>query len=231
MQLSGLDVLFQGTNFLRLLGGLWVAARIALISMVFSVIFGVPVGVLMTSKNRVIQVVTRVYLEFVRIMPQLVLLFVFYFYVTLILRVDLSGEVSAIIVFTVWGTAELADLVRGAITSIPAHQYETGYALGLTPLQVQTHIVLPQSVRRLIPAAVNLVTRMIKTTSLVVLIGVVEVLKIAQQIIDFNRFEYPDASIWVYAVVFALYFIICYPISLLARGLEKKWALTPQPSR
>ena len=64
---------------------------------------------------------------------------------------------------------------------------------------------------------------MIKTTSLVVLIGVVEVLKVGQQIIDANRFNYTTASLWIYGLIFALYFLICWPISLLSRHMEKTW--------
>ena len=77
--------------------------------------------------------------------------------------------------------------------------------------------------RRLIPLAINLTTRMIKTTSLIVLIGVVEVMKVAQQIIEANRYTAPDAALWIYGTIFFLYFIVCWPISLLAGRLEKKW--------
>jgi polar amino acid transport system permease protein len=85
-------------------------------------------------------------------------------------------------------------------------------------------VIIPQTIRRLLPPAINLVTRMIKTTSLVVLIGVVEVLKVGQQIIGANRFDSPSAALWIYIVIFFLYFIICYPISKVAGVLEKKWA-------
>ena len=64
---------------------------------------------------------------------------------------------------------------------------------------------------------------MIKTTSLVMLIGVIEVMKVGQQIIDASRYDAPGAAIWIYAVIFFLYFLICWPISLLARRLEAKW--------
>ena len=71
MQSLGLDVLFKGSNFLRLLEGLWVAVRISLISVVLSIVLGIPAGMLMTSRSRVIRAVFRVYLEIVRIMPQI----------------------------------------------------------------------------------------------------------------------------------------------------------------
>lgn len=223
MQDLGIRVLFMGNNFVRLLGGLWTAFQIALLAIVLSIFLGILLGMVMTLKNPVIRFVTRIYLEFVRIMPQLVLLFLVYFGLTKSFGINLSGEVSAVIVFTLWGTAEMGDLVRGALISIPKHQYESGDALGLERGQVYRYIIIPQTLRRLIPLAINLATRMIKTTSLIVMIGVVEVLKVGQQIIEANRYTVPDSALWIYGAIFFLYFIVCWPISLLASRLEKKW--------
>ena len=63
---------------------------------------------------------------------------------------------------------------------------------------------------------------MIKTTALVSIIGVTEVLKVGKQIIDANRFEFPDAAIWVYAAIFFMYFLICFPLSMISRAIVKK---------
>ena len=223
MQDLGIRVLFMGNNMARLLGGLWVAVKISLISMVLSVIFGLLFGMFMTLKNPFTRAISRIYLEFVRIMPQLVLLFLVYFGMTKTFGINLSGELSAVIVLTIWGTAEMGDLVRGALISIPKHQYESGAALGFTQIQTYQYIIIPQTLRRLIPLSINLATRMIKTTSLIVLIGVVEVLKIAQQIIEANRYTVPDSALWIYGTIFFLYFFTCWPISLLAGKLEKRW--------
>ncbi len=219
----GLDVLFKGKNMIRLLGGLWVAVRISLIAVAISIPLGILLGIVMTSKNPIVKVITRVYLEFVRIMPQLVLLFIVFFGATSALGINISGELSSIIVFTVWGTAEMSDLVRGALISIPKHQYESAAALTLTPSQTYLYVIIPQTVRRLVPLSINLITRMIKTTSLILMIGVVEVLKVAQQIIEANRMSSPNAAFGVYLTVLLMYFIICWPISMLAKRLEKKW--------
>ena len=127
------------------------------------------------------------------------------------------------IVFILWGTAEMGDLVRGALISIPKSQYESAEALGLSRRQMYRFIIIPQSLRRLLPPAINLFTRIIKTTSLVVLIGVVEMLKTGQQIIEANRYTAPDAALWIYAAIFFLYFLACYPLSRMAAYLEKKW--------
>lgn len=220
----GIDVLFKGTNFLRLLGGLWVALRISLISVGISLVAGLLAGVLMTSKSRVLRAFFRVWLEIVRIVPQMALLFAVYFGTTRIFGWNLDAELSAIFVFSFWGAAEMGDLVRGAVVSIPRLQRESALALGLTKAQTDLYVILPQTVRRLLPLSINLITRMIKTTSLVMMIGVVEVLKVAQQIIEANRRSSPNAAFGVFAVVFLLYFLICWPISRLAVYLEKRWS-------
>ena len=218
----GLDVIFKGKNAARLLGGLGVALRISLISVFISIPLGILVGILMTFKNPILKAVLRVYLEFIRIMPQLVLLFIVVFGSTRVVGVDISGDLAAVIVFSLWGTAEMGDLVRGAIISIPKHQYESGEALGLSKRQIFIYIIIPQTIKRLVPLSINLITRMIKTTSLVLMIGVVEVIKVAQQIIEANRTSSPNAAFGVYLAVFLMYFIACTPISMLARYLEKR---------
>ena len=222
MQDLGIQVLFEGINFQRLLAGLMVSLNLALISMVFSILLGSLVGMVMTVKNRLVRILCRIYLETVRIMPQLVLLFLVYFGAAKHFNMDISGEMAAVIVFTFWGTAEMGDLVRSALISIPRHQYESGYSLGMTKIQVYTRIILPQTFRRLLPSGVNLLTRMIKTTSLVVLIGVVEVVKVGKQIIDASRYENPKAALWIYGAIFFLYFAICFPISRLSAVLERR---------
>lgn len=219
----GLNVLLKGKNMARLLGGLCVALRISLLSVAISIPLGILLGVLMSGKNNVVKAILRVYLEIIRIMPQMVLLFLVFFGTTRAWGWDLSGETASVIVFVLWGTAEMSDLVRGALISIPKHQYESSEALGLTKAQTYWYIIIPQTVRRLIPLSINLITRMIKTTSLVLMIGVVEVLKVAQQIIEANRMASPNAAFGIYLVVFLLYFLACWPISLLASYLEKKW--------
>ena len=221
---SDLHVLADGNNFQRLLNGLGVSIQIALASMGLSIVLGTVLGVVMTSKSKIVRAITQTYLQFVRIMPQLVLLFLVYFDATRAWGLNLDARAAAVIVFTLWGTAELGDLVRGAIESVPQHQYLSATALGIEGRALYRHVVLPQALRGLLPATINLTNRMIMTTSLVALIGVVEVLKVAQQIIDANRFEYPSAALWIYGVVFLLYFLVCFPISLAARKLEERWS-------
>jgi len=210
-------------NMQRLLEGLLVTARIAFISIIIGSLLGIALGVVWTSKSKWIRLICRIYLELFRIIPILVWLFIMYFGVTTALNIDLSGETVSVIIFSLWGAAEMGDIVRGALESLPKHQVESGKAIGLSFWDLYRYILIPQAVRRMLPGAINLATRMIKTTSLVVLIGVIDVIKVGQQIIENSRIEVPTASFWVYGFVFILYFIICYPLSKLSRRLENIW--------
>lgn len=114
----------------------------------------------------------------------------------------------------------MGDLVRGALESIENTRSNRSCAR-LELGQVFRCIELPQSIRRVLPGAVNLFTRMIKTSSLAWLIGVIEVVKVGQQIIENLLLTQPNASFWVYGLIFMLYFFCCWPLSLLAAKLEQ----------
>ncbi len=219
----GLDLLFEGNNLQRLLIGLGITAEIAFGSVFVSCILGIFLGAIMTAKSKIVQLFCRLYLEIVRIVPLLVLLFLVYFGFAKWFGLHLDAIMVCILVFIFWGTAEMGDLVRGALTSIEKHQIESAYALGLNKLQTFIYILLPQSLKRVTPGAINLFTRMVKTSSLAMLIGVLEVIKVGQQIIETSLFKDPTAALWIYGVIFMLYFIICYPLSLLSKYLETRW--------
>ncbi|SHJ20716.1 amino acid ABC transporter permease [Propionispora hippei] len=220
---SGINVLTEGINLQRLMGGLLVTAQIAFTSIVLGAILGILLGLLQTVQSKLVRLFCRLYLELFRIIPILVWLFIVYFGVTNLLDIHLEGELVAILIFSLWGAAELGDIVRGALQSLPRHQLESGKALGLSFWQLYRYVLIPQAVRRMLPGAINLSTRMVKTTSLVVMIGVIDVVKVGQQIIERSILKEPTASFWIYGFIFILYFIICYPLSKLSKRLEAKW--------
>ena len=216
------NILLQEGVISRLLGGLWVTVEIGFLSVALSIPLGVLVGLLMTSRSKVVRAILRMYLEVVRVMPQLVLLYVVFFGTAAWFGANLDGFEASIVVFTFWGAAEMGDLVRGALMSIPSSQYDSAFVLGLSRRQTFLRVVLPQAIRRLLPPAINLITRMIKTTALCNLIGVVEVIRVGSQITDFYRFKFPTTgALWIYGAIFFLYFAACFPLSLLARRLER----------
>ncbi|OPA78201.1 amino acid ABC transporter permease [Campylobacter pinnipediorum subsp. pinnipediorum] len=217
------NLLFNTQNIIRLAEGLFVSMEISIISIIISIIGGLFFGIIMSLKNKFIYIFLKICLEIIRIMPTIVWLFIFYFGLARAMNLHLSAFSASLIVFSVWGVFEMMDIVRGAIVSIPKHQFESSTALGLNKIQIYRYIIVPLAMRRLIPGAVNLLSRMIKTTSIVVLIGVVEVVKVGQQIVERNVFHDNMTPFLIYGVIFILYFLICYPISKLSQKLEKHW--------
>jgi len=218
--LSGIEVLFAGTNFSRLLGGLLVSVRVSALALLVGIPSGIILGALWTVPSRLIDRVLRAYLEFFRIIPTLVLLFLAYYILPRELGFRVDGETVAVIAFAMWIAAEMSDIVRGALISVPVAQVEGARALALGRVQQLRYVQLPQSVNLMVPATINLATRVIKTTSLLLLISVVDVVNVGQQIMEANRDQYPDAAFWVYTFIFLLYFAACYPLAAAANRLE-----------
>ncbi|OZG57695.1 amino acid ABC transporter permease [Bifidobacterium myosotis] len=219
---SGASVLFTGDNFTRLLSGLGTSVTVAGLALLVGIPLGVVLGALRILKNPVLRAVLRLYLEFFRIVPTLVLLFLSYYILPRELGVQVDGVTVAVVAFGLWVSAEISDIVRGALISVSDHQVDAGKALGMNGLQLLWYVRIPQSINLMIPATINLAARVIMTTSLLLLISVIDVITVGQQIMEANRMTHPDAAFWVYGFIFFLYFIICWPLAMIAKALEKR---------
>ncbi|MCH5463396.1 amino acid ABC transporter permease [Lactobacillus sp. LC28-10] len=219
---SGINVLFEGRNLIRLFGGLWTTIEIAAVALILGLILGVILGVLRTFQNRLLRVILRLYLEFFRIIPTVVLLFLFYYILPKQMGLNLLANEVATLVFALWTAAEMSDIVRGALISVPQHQRESGMAIGLSRWQLYRYVLIPQAVSLELPATINLVTRVIKTTSLLMLISVMDVINVGQQVVEANNQKYPTGVFWVYGIIFVMYFAIDYPLSWWAKRMDKK---------
>lgn len=214
--------ILNASTALRFFDGIWATLYITAVSVAFSLVIGFLLGFIAWAGNNLVRFVCRVLLEFVRVMPLIVWLFVVYFGLSRWFGLNLSNINATIIVFSIWGSLEMMDLVRAALFSIPKHQKQAAFALGLSTPQTFIFIIAPQAIKRLIPTIMNLFTRMLKSTPFAFLIGVVEMLKVGQQIIELYRYEI-YAPLVVYGMIFWLYFLLCYPISLYSKRLEQKW--------
>ncbi|MFP6235979.1 amino acid ABC transporter permease [Helicobacter pylori] len=218
-----MGVLLELDNLKRLLEGFETTLLIALSSAMISIIVGMLLGSLMAFGSQIVVLACRVYLESVRIIPLLAWLFIVYFGLASWFDLHISAVLASIIVFSLWGGAEMMDLTRGVLTSVSKHQVESALALGLDSKKVIFNIIFPQSFLSLLPSSLNLFTRMIKTTALVSLIGAIDLLKVGQQIIELNLLRMPNASFVVYGVILMFYFSLCYSLSLYSSHLEKKF--------
>ncbi len=218
-----MGVLLELDNLKRLLEGFEITLLIALSSAMISIIVGMLLGSLMAFGSQIVVLACRVYLESIRIIPLLAWLFIVYFGLASWFDLHISAVLASIIVFSLWGGAEMMDLTRGVLTSVSKHQVESALALGLDSKRVIFNIIFPQSFLSLLPSSLNLFTRMIKTTALVSLIGAIDLLKVGQQIIELNLLRMPNASFVVYGVILMFYFSLCYSLSLYSSHLEKKF--------
>ncbi|MGL2632927.1 amino acid ABC transporter permease [Helicobacter pylori] len=218
-----MGVLLELDNLKRLLEGFEITLLIALSSAVISIIVGMLLGSLMAFGSQIMVLACRVYLESIRIIPLLAWLFIVYFGLASWFDLHISAVLASVIVFSLWGGAEMMDLTRGVLTSVSKHQVESALALGLDSKKVIFNIIFPQSFLSLLPSSLNLFTRMIKTTALVSLIGAIDLLKVGQQIIELNLLRMPNASFVVYGVILMFYFSLCYSLSLYSSHLEKKF--------
>ncbi|GAA9504873.1 amino acid ABC transporter permease [Helicobacter pylori] len=218
-----MGVLLELDNLKRLLEGFETTLLIALSSAMISIIVGMLLGSLMAFGSKIVVLACRVYLESIRIIPLLAWLFIVYFGLASWFDLHISAVLASVIVFSLWGGAEMMDLTRGVLTSVSKHQIESALALGMDSKRVIFNVIFPQSFLSLLPSSLNLFTRMIKTTALVSLIGAVDLLKVGQQIIELNLLHMPNASFVVYGVILMFYFSLHYSLSLYSSYLEKKF--------
>lgn len=222
MEHSVINVLFAGNNFARIMQGLWTSVWISVDSLAAGLVLGTLLGILRTLPNKPLRFILRLYLEFFRIVPTIVLLYLVYYILPRSFNISWPASWMAILAFALWVAAEFSDIVRGAIESVPVTQKESGLALGLSKTQLFRYVLLPQAVKLELPATINLATRVIKTTSLLMMISIMDVIAIGQQIIEANNQKYPTAVFWIYGLIFILYFIIDYPLSLWSKKLAAK---------
>lgn len=137
------------------------------------------------------------------------------------LNIELNPYFSAMAGLSVWSSANIAEAVRGAIISIPPTQTEASLSLGLKPLQTMRYVIFPQAVRRMLPSIISLLANLVHATSLSVLIGNMELLRTTQLIIErVEIMEGIPVALLFYTVILLMYFVICYPLSMLAKRME-----------
>jgi len=194
--------------------GLAITIGVSVLVVVLSLIFGCALGVLRVYGPDFLHPVVQTYCDVIRGIPVLVLIF-FVFYGLPAIGVNLNNFVAAACALTLFSTAQVAELVRGALQSIHFGQMEAGKAIGLTFTQRLFSVIFPQAIRRFLPAWVNSVTDAVKGSSLVSLIGVVDLTQAVQQVIGRTYTALP-----LYLLATAFYFSINYSLSAASRRLE-----------
>jgi polar amino acid transport system permease protein len=201
-----------------LMNGMAVTAELSLLVIAIGSLIGALGGLLLVYAPLPVRLLVRAYVDVIRGIPVLVLI-LFGYYGLALFRIQVSPFGAGVVALGGFCGAHMAETVRGAIGSIPQAQIEAGKAIGLTFAQRLRWIVLPLAVRRLLPPWVNTAVEMVKATTLVSVIGVVELLLATQQTIARNYL-----IIQFYLAAALLYFVVTFTISQLGALLERRFA-------
>jgi polar amino acid transport system permease protein len=189
---------------------------LSLIAIAGGAVLGLALALARVSKLHVLRAFAIVYIQIVQGTPLLILLFLSYFGLSLVgLRLD--PLVAAGISLTFYVGAFLGEIWRGCIEAVPRTQWEASDCLGLNRFQQYAYVILPQAIRIATPPTVGFMVQVVKNTSLASIIGFVELTR-AGQIVNNSTFQ----PFLVFLLVAAIYFAICYPLSVTSRALERK---------
>lgn len=199
-----------------LLDGLKWTVLLSLIAFASGGIAGVLIALMRTSAYAIPRWFAYLYIEVFQGTPLLMQLFVFYYGVVLV-GLDVSAWVAAAIGLTAHTSAFLGEIWRGGIEAVPGGQTEAARALGLPYRHRMIDVILPQAFKISLPATIGFLVGLVKGTSLVAIIGFTELTR-AGQVISNNTFQ----PLIIFGIVGAIYFAICWPLSLLSGRLERK---------
>lgn len=208
----------------RLMDGMWITAQITFFSILLGGVLAVASGLGMLSKRRPVRFVSRGYVELFRGFPVLVLLFVMVFSLPTMLGFQAAGMAKwlGVVALGLNIGAYEAEVVRGAVQSVPVGQTEAAVALNLSPTERMRRIIFPQALPIMIPPWGNLTIQLLKATALISLVSVRDVLFEANIII--SR-EGPTAQAALYTGILVVYFILAQLLSWFTRWAERRAAI------
>ena len=200
------------------LKGLWMTVAVSGISLVLGTIFGLLLGILRASNNKFLVGVIGIYVALIRGTPFVVQIFIVFFILPE-WGIQLDAFPAAILSLTILGTAFICEIVAGGIKSVPKGQWEAAASSGLTLVQQLRHVIVPQSMQTILPPLVGQYVLLIKDSSVVSVIGVVELTRVGWVTVV----RIPE-GLMVFTLVGILYFVISYPLIRLSNRLEEKMA-------
>ena len=208
---------FEWPELLFLVGALRWTILLSIVAFVGGSIGGLILAVARTSSYKVVRWIAQGCIGLIQGTPLLMQLFLAYYGLAVLTGLRLDPWPAVTLAFTLYAAAFLGEIWRGAIQAIPRQQWEAAAALPLAPAAQLRYVILPQAFRIAIPPTVGFLVQLIKGTSIASIIGFVELTRAGQLIVNVT-FQ----PMIVYPAVAALYFVLCYPISLAALRLERR---------
>ena len=203
-------------NLIFIFKGFGLTLYISLIAIVLSTLIGTVLAVMRNGKNPVLRIISSIYIEFVRNVPNLLWIF------TIFLVFKMKSTPAGITAFTLFTWAALAEIIRGGLNAVDKGQYEAGMSQGFTSAQILYYIILPQAIRKMLPAIISQFVTVIKDTSLLYSVIALQELFGASQILMGRYFE-PEQVFSLYILIALIYFSFNLAISSLSHMLAKRW--------
>jgi polar amino acid transport system permease protein len=200
--------------------GLLVTLQVSVLVLLIGTTIGIGGGLSLLYGSLPLRWLVRIYVDTIRGIPLLVLIFAI-FYGLPALGLKVSALTAGVMALSVFCGAHVSEVIRGGVDSIPKGQTDAGKAIGLTFRQRLRYVIFPQALSRILPPWVNTAVELVKASSLVSLVSVVDLMLAIQQIVGRTR-----QTLLLYAVAALLYFLINYLISMLGQRLEKRFAYT-----
>ncbi|AXO14280.1 amino acid ABC transporter permease [Thalassospira indica] len=201
---------------LSLLSGLGDTILISAASVVMGSVLGVFIGLAMTYGAKWLRFIVRLYIDFLRGTPVFVLILAC-FYILSVVGLDLTAFQAGVLALTLFCSSHVGEIVRGALIAIPAGQTEAAKSVGLTFGQTFVYVLLPQALRQILPTWVNTATEIVKASTLLSIIGVVELLLATQQVISRTYL-----SLEFYLFAGFVYFLLNFVIEQAGRAVERR---------
>ncbi|WP_270566954.1 amino acid ABC transporter permease [Clostridium beijerinckii] len=206
------EALFKDFNIF--LEGFLTTLEVSILGLILALMLGIIFGVLSTSKIKIFKVINRIYVEVIQNTPLVIQVFFLFNglpYIKVVLPVFLIGILGV----GVYHGAYISEVVRTGITSIPKGQFEAAKSQGFSHAQTMRYIILPQTVKIIIPPLANQLVNLIKNTSVLAMIAGGDLMYTADSWSSANMYYGP-----AYVITGALYFIMCYPLAMISRRIE-----------
>jgi polar amino acid transport system permease protein len=204
-------------EFLYILAAVRWTLLLSLVAFVGGGALGFAIAILRTANHRLLRLMAAGYIQLFQGTPVLMQLFIFYYGFAVLFDMSVDAWPAVALAFTLYSAAFLGEIWRGSIQAIPRTQWEASACLSLSRMQQLRFVILPQALRISIPPTVGFLVQLIKGTSVAAIIGFVELTRAGQLMVN-TTFQ----PMVIYPVVAALYFVVCWPLSLLSRNLERR---------
>lgn len=209
--------LIKPSTFQLLWSGLVLTVSISSIAVILSILFGIILAIMRNGKNVFFKWFSTIYIEFVRNVPNLLWIF------TVFLVFQIKSTPAGILAFTIFTSAAMAEIIRGGLNAVGKGQIEAGLAQGFTQVQIMLYIILPQALRKMLPAIISQIVTVIKDTSFLYSVIALQELFGSSQILMGRYFE-AEQVFGLYLLIALIYFSINFAISSLSRYVAKSWA-------